>query len=315
MLAVSCATSMITISVLEPATVNLPGSIQKLSIFPEAGIQEPPGTFSRLRVITLDSSLNTAEVKKGYLHGIYDIMSVSPRFQKVVIADSAFENYTRKGSITWDEMQQICKHDTTDALLILRKATSHDSIVGQFVNDQYTYFYQIINATKWAFYEPFTYQYTEDYDFSDTILVVYADKWLFEKDLDAGDMLYKACYRTGEYVGQRLCPTWSDDVPRFYYTSPGRDMREAASYVRKNQWLDAAMIWNRISESPKRRIAAKASLNLALAYERDDVLDQAMLWITYADSLNRNRLTLKYKKNLEERLKEKKLLDRQMTGN
>jgi len=99
------------------------------------------------------------------------------------------------------------------------------------------------------------------------------------------------------------------------YVGPGRDLRRAVAFTADEKWVDAGSIWDQLSESPKKKHAYRAAFNLALAYERDDVLDQAVLWIAYADSLHSTAASSAYKKILEERLKVKPLLDEQMAGN
>jgi hypothetical protein len=74
-----------------------------------------------------------------------------------------------------------------------------------------------------------------------------------------------------------------------------------------------ALIWNRIA-GKKFMLASRAALNLALAFERDDDLDQAVLWAAYADSLRSNSITTTYRKTLGERLKVKENLDGQLSG-
>jgi hypothetical protein len=54
---------------------------------------------------------------------------------------------------------------------------------------------------------------------------------------------------------------------------------------------------------------------MALAWERDDELNQAMLWINYSDSLLSTGKTLIYKNLIETRLKKRDILNQQMMGN
>jgi len=131
----------------------------------------------------------------------------------------------------------------------------------------------------------------------------------------ADELLYNACFRTGNKVGIQISPSWNDNVQRVIYTGPNRELRNAAYLVIKNQWIEAAQIWNRLSETTHRKLASRACFNIALAYERDDDLDQAISWIAYADSLFSNSKTLHYKKILDDRTKTRALLDQQMSGN
>ena len=76
--------------------------------------------------IPLEPDYDYNRLKRGYMEGIYPVMSDSPRFQKVVKADTVYEFLLSTGQISWDELRQICTRDSTDAVLILKKAVSHD---------------------------------------------------------------------------------------------------------------------------------------------------------------------------------------------
>jgi hypothetical protein len=103
--------------------------------------------------------VNIREIKLGYLHGMYDILSSSPRFKKVVISDTACVRYILQGYLYWDDVSRICAKDTTDVLLILQKAVSYDAVdnMNLYLNDDsdFTY-YKIVNKTRWVFYMPET---------------------------------------------------------------------------------------------------------------------------------------------------------------
>src|SRR5665647_2054606 len=107
----ACSTARINISVLQPAKISIPLSIQKVSLFPGAGIPDPPGVFDSIRNIDLKPDYNFNRSKRGYMEGVYEIMSASPRFKKVVLSDSSFENLLTTGVLSWDELRQVCTHD------------------------------------------------------------------------------------------------------------------------------------------------------------------------------------------------------------
>jgi hypothetical protein len=313
----ACSTGRIYINVLQPAEFNLPAAIQRISIFPGAGLPDEPGEWDSLRHIDLETDYNYNRIKRGYIFGLYDVISKSPRFQKVVIADTAWENLLDSGFIRWDELNQICAEDSTDAVLILKKAVSHDDLEHRYYTQSPCYFvFTMINETKWAFYLPSSRTATGDMEFTDTIsLEQYdplCDGWAKLQDIDA--VLYESSFNTGMRVATRLSPWWKENITRTYYSGTNREMRKAAALIKKDQWQAAAEIWNTLAENQQSRLAAMAAFNLALAWERDDALDQAWLWISYADSLHSNKKMLLYKDLLDQRIKSRPLLDLQMAG-
>jgi hypothetical protein len=332
----SCSTDTLLISELQPASVYIPGNIKRVSIFPLAGIPDPPGIFDSISHILLDPANNYNITKKGYLYGVYEVMASSPRFQKITIADSSFVDSVFSGTVSWDILKEICRHDSTDAVLIIKKIVAYDSIqyleesrkklntasfqeYPRYPEESYyscTFLFRLISNTKWAFYQPAIQTKSVQFSFTDTI-DFYGDNRcenVFSPD-SMQEILYSACFYTGKKVGERLAPVWDDAVQRFLYIGQNKNLRDAARFIKKNQWVEAGQIWNTLSEDKNKRSACKASFNMALAWERADDLDQAFSWITYADSLFSNSKTLAYKKILKKRLETRDLLDKQMTGN
>ena len=249
----------------------------------------------------------------GYLHGIYDVLSVSPRFQKVVLSDTASTRFLSEGHLYWDDAVKICAHDTTDILLVLSKTVTYDAMGAPYdISEPTSYFYidyKLLNRTKWAFYLPEKQTKLAGFEMADTILV----EGLFGP-ADIEELLYQACYTSGRRAGTKLSPHWNE-VNRFLFTGPGKEMKTATRLILNNQWNDAALIWNKLAEDPKNALASRAAHNLALAFERDDILDQAFLWIDYADSLSGSPETSAYKLKLYDRIKTRAKLDEQMAGN
>lgn len=330
----SCFTSQVFISVLQPASVSIPNTIKSISIFPVAGIPRPPGVFDSITGGLLDPDFNYNITRKGYLYGIYDVIAASPRFQKVVISDSAFSSRILSGRIGWDVLEEICVHDSTDAVLLVKKAIAFDSISNYFGNDPFhvragnefnpeggifrrnTYsdlYLRVISHMGLAVYQPSLMAQVSTVNTTDT--VEFYEEAGFRKFYSydsVRELLYNACFYAGNNIGKQLVPIWNEKVPRTLFIGPPRKLRQAAGLVWKDRWTEAGEIWNALSENTNKRLASRASFNIALAWERDDELDQALSWASYADSLHSSQTISSYKKALESRLKERTILDTQM---
>lgn len=96
------------------------------------------------------------------------------------------------------------------------------------------------------------------------------------------DALKEAADNAGNRLVNRLIP-YKEDVSRFYFVSPNPAMRDAAMYVKKNQWDDASYLWEYIVEkSNKNNERAMAAANLALYYELQDRYSEAEEWAVKA---------------------------------
>ncbi len=322
----ACITGKIIISVLQPAEVTIPGTIRSISIFPTAGIPDQPGIFDSISFASLDTAYDYNITRKGYLYGLYDVLSKSPRFNRIVFADSINNLKVNSGILTWGELDEICRHDSTDAVLLLKKAVSYDTLVECVDEQRYYDFegrqattcnfdYRVINKTRWTFYQPDLGITTETFSYCDT--VYFFEEGGYYKILSPGVMqgiLYNACFVHGEQIARLLVPVWDDYVKRVYYTGPHEPLELAARYVYKDQWEKAGQIWDSLSASTNRHLAFKAAYNIAVAWERDDDLDQAFLWIKYANSLADNKNIKTYRKILEKRIQTRTILDQQMGG-
>jgi hypothetical protein len=306
--------SKVTISVLEPGTYILPASVQKLTIYSRPGMQSTPGFFDSLTDFRFSAETDINEIRQGYLDGVYETMSVSPRFKKVTLSDTAFDKLLSYGNLTWNSVDRICSHDTSDALLFLSKAvsyTSRENASSFSWQPDYVDMSRLLNHSKWMFFKPVTHQRLASYNYTDTVSVA---PELFLDPENIGDVLYQNCYVMGKAFGEKLCPYWKE-TERIMYVGPGKELRKATAFTADDKWVEAGAIWDQLAESSNKKQAFRAAFNMGLAYERDDVLDQALLWIAYADSLHSTAASSKYRKILEGRLKVKPLLDEQMAGN
>jgi hypothetical protein len=317
------------ISVLQPAEVNLPGHINSVSIYPAAGIPSPAGVFDSIRNVAINQDYNYNRTRQGYLYGIYEVLAASPRFQRITVADSVFADSIYERTVSWDILKQICQHDSTEAVLLVNRVVAYDSvnyldesrteesIVDSFEKYFYscTLFFRMISNIRLAFYEPAVQMKSVHYFFTDTIDLYSNNSCNDVSSADSmQDILYNACFYTGRKVGARLAPVWNDEVRRVFYTGTDLNLGEASMLARNNQWKEAGQIWETLSKNKNKRTASKASFNMALAWEQEDDLYQALFWLDYADSLYNNPRTAAYRKILEQRLRTRALLDQQFTA-
>lgn len=303
-------TREVSISTLEPAEIELPASVNRLTIMPVTGVTSQFGHFDSLRHIRLHlDNQSIHNIKKGYLHGVYDAFQSSQRFQKVVLSkDSSLALLAENRKLYATDIANVCKNDSTKTALLLTRAVTYD--IFQFSDLQkevFTEDYYFINRTDWVFYNPDKEQLIRKYRFSDTIRV--HGGYVID---EFRDHLYEACYLTGYHVGCKLAPHWKDS-PRVYYSGPGRIMRKAHRRLSYNgDWQQAGILWNTLAESPDSIVASRAAHNIALAYERDDVMEQSLLWLDYALTLDSGKHTVEYRKLLDKRIVARAKLDKQL---
>ncbi|EJX00368.1 hypothetical protein EVA_11529 [gut metagenome] len=92
-----------------------------------------------------------------------------------------------------------------------------------------------------------------------------------------------------EYAGfiaaRHLVPTW-ERATRVLYTNGSVPIRDAAVYVRENEWDKASRLWEQaFKESKSKKKKMKAAYNLAVYHEMKDRLSEAQQWAEKAHQL------------------------------
>lgn len=124
-------------------------------------------------------------------------------------------------------------------------------------------------------------------------------------------------------VMKKIVP-FSEQVERIYYVSGNVNLRDAANYVKRNRWDDAASIWEYLYENHKRtKIKAYSAANMALYCEISDKFDEAIEWaeksISHFQQLKSESakqeagFLLRYVKELEQRKSDAEKLDEQLS--
>lgn len=144
---------------------------------------------------------------------------------------------------------------------------------------------EVITAAVWAVYDPQTTKVIERKTMIDTIFWNNYDengKKLKGAKLPPRKTALKiAAQMVGESYSKRFFASW-EKVTRLYSVPPPADFSTAASFVEKDDWENAILIWERYAQSKNGRMAIDARYNLALAYEMKDDIDTAWKWLNSA---------------------------------
>ncbi len=303
-----CSREIIEISVLKPADTIIPHEIETITIFPIAGRQEAPGNFSGVKHIPLDKETNYNAAKLNYVYGIYDVLIESPRFRRVVMADSSYVDSLLAGKMDIRDVREMCKADSTDAALLVTRIDNLDMLESMEENQQTGFIFHFFSKIKIDLYQPFLVKGKLSYSFND---VKYYDSYKVWYSDRAYKVLSDMCYWAGIGVGKQLVPYWEEEK-RCLLNGLNTDLKTSVRIASKGNWDEAAGMWNSLLDSNLKRLAAKSSYNIALTWERADNLQQALQWINYADSLRSMKAIDRYKAILTRRLHELDTIQMQM---
>lgn len=92
------------------------------------------------------------------------------------------------------------------------------------------------------------------------------------------EMLREASGFAGTVPVRQLLPHWQT-ATRYLFTGRSVNMRDAAVYVRENNWERAVELWKEVYRTRKKgKQKMQAAYNLALGYEMQDSIQEAEQW-------------------------------------
>ena len=125
------------------------------------------------------------------------------------------------------------------------------------------------------------------------------------------EYLFDAIGDCGYNYSRVFAPYWTTRE-RVWFPSGDADFNRAGKLANEGKWLEASEIWNKLAYSENQRIAARASLNMAVASEMLDKIDIAIVWAERAIEIGPDYYPEYYLKALKDRKKQISLLDDQM---
>jgi len=333
MLSTACkTTSIIKIQILESSEVSLPRDIHEITII-NRSLKTNLVTQNQDsgRPLPSNDSPHHSEVTNNCIQGLYDLLIASP-FIDTVFYDSLLyylglsnDSTGKPLPLDWQDVEWVYAKTNTELLISLEDYDCSDTISqdiqysffhlfeDDIINRYYVAYLNVSPKAFWRIYDLTNKKIIDEYLYIDTIQWERSDKESSKalKQLpEKKNAILEAAYWAGYGYGKRIVPFWLD-VDRFYYKSGSKEIKQAGKEVLKDNWTGAVQIWKKLAYGKKKSLAAKASLNMALASEIEDQLEIALEWAAKSYLMLKRSSSKKYVLLLQERVKEKrKLLSR-----
>ncbi len=333
LLSTACqTTSIIKIQILESPEVSLPRDIHEITII-NSSLKTNLVTQNQDsdRPLPPNNSPHHTKVTHTCIQGLSDLLITSP-FIDTVFYDSLLYDFGLSNDSTgkplpldWQDVEWVCDKTNTELLISLEDYDCSDTISqdiqysffhlfeDDIINRYYVAYLNVSPKAFWRTYDLTNKKIIDEYLYIDTIQWERSDnksskalKQLPEKD----NAILEAAYWAGYGYGKRIVPSWLD-VDRFYYKSGSKEIKQAGKEVLKDNWTGAVQIWKKLAYGEKKSLAAKASLNMALASEVEDQLEIALEWAAKSYLMFKRSSSKEYLLLLQDRVKVKrKLLSR-----
>lgn len=328
----SC-TSTASLTVLEPAHINLPSDLDKFVLVnryrPNKGGQ---GIWNVLEGIFTGE--NIGQDRRGAetsLYGLQDALRNSPRYV-FTMSNTELRGGAVGGGfptpLPQSEVLRLCQQHASDALITIESFDSDSHLDYRFTTrerktkDDRTYIdtTHIAVATVrvnvgWRMYDGQTgdlldeYMMVQEAQFEgDGRTPALAKRNLPNQEFVSSDM----GARTGTAYSRRISPTWVR-VSRTYYTKGSDKLKWARNLARTDDWSGAADLWQSETESPERKVKKRATFNMALAREIEGDLEGAIEWARKASQLGVGQANAYYRQ-LARRQQDQIRLEQQMNG-
>jgi hypothetical protein len=330
----SCKTKSLSVRVLKPAEIYVPGEINTLAIVNRSLPEKGDGS----RVINVLEGLVTGEglfvdrfASDKCIGGLAEGLRDSPRFKVTVptgldIRGTGTAQFPEP--MQWDKVEEICLNYSAEALVLLETFDSNLSRRfnvqqktrtenGKEINyNEHMASIDIAVNAGWRIYFPMDRKIIDQSTFTDTkswnekgMTKIEAEGKLPKIDRAVED----AGYFAGRQYALRISPTWVW-VPRKYYIKGNDDFKRAKYKVQADQWEDAADIWKIYISDPDPKIAGYACYNMALASEVLGKFEIALDWAKKAYSDYYLKAARDYIYILESRIEDAEKLDNQMNN-
>lgn len=306
----SCSTlNSMYIDQLTPSDVSYPSEINKVGIVNNT---DP-------NIVYMDNSkadqkfLSTKIIipdGKQWSGNLSNSLADIDYFDEVVLCDTTINHTASEHLLSGTEARQLMQDLDVDMLVTL------DQSVGIFrynANQTLPYSYLSGQAILYSIVRLYLPDRERPYH-----TFVDKDTLVWENDLGLNDESLKDDI-TG-YISslplKHLVPQWKK-TERYYYSGRDVNQRDAAIFVRENNWKSAINLWKQSYDTLKNgKGKYEAAFNMALGSEMSGNLDEALLWIGRAEQIgdtSHNTLLKYYKTILENRARDIALTKAQMS--
>jgi hypothetical protein len=322
------SSAWVTITLTQPALVNLPQHIQTLIVIDRTLIADTKE--NKLEgLITGEAFHQDEQAVFQAIDGLVSTVSNSDRFKIIRTTERFKGDPTGKvfpESMPWSDIISLCSKYKADAALVLETFDSDFVLTGARGGPSAT-------LTGIAFSADGVATINIGFRIYDPSEKVISDAYIFTNEFNysaggstLGDAIAGVKYKTesinhaafdaGVIYGQRITPTYYT-VTRNFYDKPKKN-KKLSEGVRKSKvadWQGAIQSWEEAMKIAKKdKHKGRISLNIAVGYEVLGDLDKALEWAKKSYVEYEEKLADDYMNQLKARINEEAIVRQQLEG-
>lgn len=327
-LASSCATNTLTLTVKEPPVVLIPKKTFSAGVIDRSLPEKKSEGLNKFEKILTAEGVNLDKeageeafngLKEGLINtalfdGVKDLKHLELRTPTVSMFPSP---------LTWEEVDRICAEEGVNMLFSLEmydtdtkldfsttpttvKGPLGIDIPGILHNVQMTVFIK----TGWRLYNPELRVIHDEIAINDQL--VYASNGINPIAAVTGllqrkEAVKQASNRIGFNYPNRILP-YNIRVSRDYFVRGSNAFRVGKRMARTGNWDGAAEMWDSETLNPRPKIAGRAFYNMGISNEINGDLNTAIDWVRRSYEETGNRKALRYLRKLEIRSRKQQIL-------
>lgn len=175
------------------------------------------------------------------------------------------------------QADSLCAQHEVDALLVLNGMVVDDKTYAEPTDDGWDVWTEAYLTARWTIH--YSRGTSQSYTTADTLMWethAYTQQEAIEALPSHDEMLRQIAAYEGEQMARRITPEWVTQ-DRYLYRNDDAKITDGIEHFRHQRWSDAIASWQGATSLGGEQ-AAYASANIALAYEMQDRLDDAIVW-------------------------------------
>ena len=303
-LATACqSVQPLSIDYMLPAEVSFPASLRRVGVVnnmpasPEAARMpedpEPPKDKLEIRRKT-EYYLGDARLAT---EALAEALAAENYFDEVIICDSALRAHDltpRESALSRAEVNRLSRNLGVDFLVALENVQLRSLRRVNRLPDINAY-YETTDVKVFPTFSVYlpnrngaltTIQSTDSIFWEE---VSASEGELQARSIPKDELIEEASRFAGTTPVRYLLPHWRT-AQRYLFTGGSVDMRDAAVYVREDNWPEAIALWKRHYAQKKGKQQIYAACNIALGYEMQDSIAAATRWAEKAVKLAKQRV-------------------------
>lgn len=289
----------LSIDYMLPAEVSFPASLKRVAVVNNMP-DSPENASQALLKEKEEKSESEIARQTNYYTGnasltaqaLAETLADGNYFDQVIICDSALhtkDRQPREATLSTTEVNELTRSLGADFLIAVENVQLRSVNKLSFLPDIQAY-YGTVDVTVYTTLRiylpnhpgPITTISSPDSIFWEEAGISEAE--VRSRLIAKEDLIETASEFAGSSPVQYLLPHWKT-APRYLFTGGSVEMRDAAVYVREQNWEDAIRLWKQVYETKKGKRKMYAAYNIALGYEMQDSIHTAARWAAKAQHI------------------------------